>query len=244
MLYAAALGIWCFITLLGSDDAVAHMICLSRHHRHTWRAARAEPTAGRGYSSCRLLLACGPTVDRAGAAWHALLHRPWRSLSAVFFVGSEAHFDQPAQNFRAGADGARARGGAGRPVRYRAEQHAARPVHVRRRRPACGHEPSLQRDDGAVRRSRAARRQRVRHHRGLRQRRFDLGGERQDDPRRNRELAGARHHHDRSRLRRGTGRCPGRSSRWPAAAPSCCWKTSPSGATPKPGSAIWRATTN
>ena len=40
------------------------------------------------------------------------------------------------------------------------------------------------------------------------------------------------------------GRCHGHSSRWPAAAPSCCLKTSPSGATPKPESAIWRVTTN
>ena len=39
------------------------------------------------------------------------------------------------------------------------------------------------------------------------------------------------HDHDRSRHRRATGRCHGHSSRWPAAAPSCCSKTSPSGAT-------------
>ena len=41
-----------------------------------------------------------------------------------------------------------------------------------------------------------------------------------------------------------TGRCPGPSSRWPAAAPSCWWRTSPSARTRKPGSVIWRATTN
>ena len=31
-----------------------------------------------------------------------------------------------------------------------------------------------------------------------------------------------------------------RSSRWPTAAPSCCWRTSPSAATRRRGSAIWR----
>jgi hypothetical protein len=29
MLYAAALGLWCVVTVLGSSDAVAHMICIS-----------------------------------------------------------------------------------------------------------------------------------------------------------------------------------------------------------------------
>jgi len=52
------------------------------------------------------------------------------------------------------------------------------------------------------------------------------------------------HHHHRPRYRPRAARCRGRSSRWPAAAPSCCSKTSPNGATPKPASAIWRATTN
>ncbi len=84
---------------------------------------------------------------------------------AVFLVARHATLGQFAQNIHAGACGARARGGAGRPVRHRAEQHAAWPVHVRRRRASCGHEPSLQRDDGAVGRSRASRRDRGRHRR-------------------------------------------------------------------------------
>ncbi len=29
MLYAVALGLWCMVALLGSNDAVAHMICMS-----------------------------------------------------------------------------------------------------------------------------------------------------------------------------------------------------------------------
>ncbi|MEO8320007.1 MAG: diguanylate cyclase, partial [Bradyrhizobium sp.] len=29
MLYAAVLGIWCFLTIFGNDDAVAHMVCVA-----------------------------------------------------------------------------------------------------------------------------------------------------------------------------------------------------------------------
>src|ERR1700749_2935864 len=29
ILYAAVLGVWCFLTIHGNDDAVAHMICLA-----------------------------------------------------------------------------------------------------------------------------------------------------------------------------------------------------------------------
>ena len=86
--------------------------------------------------------------------------------------------------------------------------------------------------DDLVQRGASARR----HHRGLRRRRIDLGRERQDDPVRNREHAGEGHHHHRSRRGQRPRRCPGRSSRWPAAARSCCSKTSPSGAMPKPES--------
>ncbi len=191
----------------------------------------------------QVLLCFGPTVIAL-----ALRGTPYyiamSVVCAAFLRGAHADLGQSAQNIHAGADGARARGGAGRPVRHRPEQHAARPVHVRRRRASCGHESSLQRDDEPVRRSRASRRQRRRHHRRLRRRRIDLGGERKDDPLRNREFAGQGYHHHRSRRRSRSGRCHGHSSRWPAAAPSCCWKTSPSGATPKPESAIWRVTTN
>ena len=45
--------------------------------------------------------------------------------------------------------------------------------------------------------------ERARHHRRLRQRRIDLGGERQDDPLGNREFAGEGYHHHRSRRRPG-----------------------------------------
>ena len=51
MLYAAALGHWCLVALMGSDDAVAHMIA-PRSRSATWLPAAAAPTAGPGYSMC------------------------------------------------------------------------------------------------------------------------------------------------------------------------------------------------
>ena len=100
-------------------------------------------------------------------------------LSVLFFIGAEADHDQPAEDLRPGAGRERARGRACQSVRHRAEQHAAWPVHVRRRRPSGGDEPPFQRNDAADRRSRASRRQRARHRRGLRRRRHDFGRERQ-----------------------------------------------------------------
>ena len=51
MLYAAALGLWCLVTLTGSDDAVAHMIAMSGGGR----------TYGRPWIfHVQMLLACGP----------------------------------------------------------------------------------------------------------------------------------------------------------------------------------------
>ena len=29
MLYAGVLGVWCFLTIYGNDDAVAHMVCVA-----------------------------------------------------------------------------------------------------------------------------------------------------------------------------------------------------------------------
>ena len=139
-------------------------------------------------------------VAGAGAAWRILLHRPRRAAGAVLHR-PERHQPQPPCHLREGADLEFPGSGAGRPVRHRPEQHAPRPVHVRRRWAACRHESPLQRDDEPVRRSGAARRQRVRHHRRLRQRRIDLGGERKDDPLGNREYAGEGYHHRRSRHR-------------------------------------------
>ena len=106
-------------------------------------------------------------VAGAGAAWRLLLHRAGRAAGAVL-RRPEGHQPQPACHFRQGADVELPRSGAGRTVRYGAQQHAARALHVPRRRTARGDESSFQRYDGSVGRSRAARRDRLRHHLGLR----------------------------------------------------------------------------
>jgi diguanylate cyclase (GGDEF)-like protein len=59
MLYAASLGIWCVVALLGSDDAVAHMITVSV--TLGYMAAGAGRTYGRPWIfHLQTLLACGP----------------------------------------------------------------------------------------------------------------------------------------------------------------------------------------
>ena len=114
MVYAVALGLWCTVALLGSDDAVAHMICLTVTHRlRGWRCA-AGPMDGRGSSMCRLLLACGPTGDGAGASMAAPITSAWRCSARCFSSGAEADLDRACSGFSfAHTDGARARGGAG-----------------------------------------------------------------------------------------------------------------------------------
>ena len=97
-------------------------------------------------------------VGGDGAARRSLLHRDGASDRAVFPRPREDH-DEPAADFRPRADRARTRSGARRSVRHRAEQHAAWPVHVRRRRPPGRDELSLQRNDASRRRLRASRRQ-------------------------------------------------------------------------------------
>jgi diguanylate cyclase (GGDEF)-like protein len=61
MVYAVALGIWCTTALLSSDDAVAHMICLSVTTGYV--AAGAGRTYGRPWIfHVQIALACGPTA--------------------------------------------------------------------------------------------------------------------------------------------------------------------------------------
>jgi diguanylate cyclase (GGDEF)-like protein len=60
MAYAVALGIWCTVALLATDDAVAHMICLSVTTGYV--AAGAGRTYGRPWIfHVQIALACGPT---------------------------------------------------------------------------------------------------------------------------------------------------------------------------------------
>src|SRR5271156_3649875 len=59
MLYAAALGSWCMAAILGSDDAVAHMICTSVTLCYV--AAGGGRTYGRPWIfHVQMLLAIGP----------------------------------------------------------------------------------------------------------------------------------------------------------------------------------------
>jgi PAS domain-containing protein len=58
-MYAGALGLWCLVVLAGSDDAVAHLICVSVTVAYT--AAGAGRTFGRPViAQSQVALACGP----------------------------------------------------------------------------------------------------------------------------------------------------------------------------------------
>jgi diguanylate cyclase (GGDEF)-like protein len=59
VLYAAALGLWCFVVLLGSDDAVAHMLCTAVTIGYT--AGGAARNYGRPQIvQLHILFSCGP----------------------------------------------------------------------------------------------------------------------------------------------------------------------------------------
>src|SRR5262249_52286706 len=59
MLYAAALGLWCIVALLGSRDPVAHLICISV--TLCYMAAGGGRTYGRPcIFHIQMMLACGP----------------------------------------------------------------------------------------------------------------------------------------------------------------------------------------
>jgi diguanylate cyclase (GGDEF)-like protein len=84
MIYAVALGIWCSVVLLSSDDAVAHMICLAVTTGYV--AAGAGRTYGRPWIfHVQIALACGPTAIAL-----ALQGTPYyigmACVSAVFFL--------------------------------------------------------------------------------------------------------------------------------------------------------------
>lgn len=85
MLYAAALGVWCVITLVGSDDPVAHMICTCV--TLSYMAAGAGRTYGRPWIfHIQILLACGPMAG--GLAWNGgPYYIGLALLSVVFFIG-------------------------------------------------------------------------------------------------------------------------------------------------------------
>jgi diguanylate cyclase (GGDEF)-like protein len=85
MLYALSLGIWCVVALLGSNDAVAHMICVSV--TLGYMAAGAGRTYGRPWIfHLQTLLACGPlsmALVLNGSPYYVGLGL----LNVLFFVG-------------------------------------------------------------------------------------------------------------------------------------------------------------
>ena len=85
MLYAVSLGIWCVVALLGSDDAVAHMICVSV--TLGYMAAGAGRTYGRPWIfHLQTLLACGPlsmALVLNGSPYYVGLGL----LNVLFFIG-------------------------------------------------------------------------------------------------------------------------------------------------------------
>jgi diguanylate cyclase (GGDEF)-like protein len=84
MLYAIALGIWCVVALLSSDDAVAHMICLTV--TTGYMAAGAGRTYGRPWIfHLQILFACGP-MSLALAVHGSPYYIGMAVLSALFFI--------------------------------------------------------------------------------------------------------------------------------------------------------------
>ncbi len=84
MLYAIALGIWCVVALLSSNDAVAHMICLSV--TTGYMAAGAGRTYGRPWIfHLQILFACGP-MSLALALHGSPYYIGMAVLSALFFI--------------------------------------------------------------------------------------------------------------------------------------------------------------
>jgi diguanylate cyclase (GGDEF)-like protein len=88
MAYAASLGIWCVVALLGSDDHVAHMITVSV--TLGYMAAGAGRTYGRPWIfHLQTLLACGPlslALLLNGNPYYIGLGL----LNALFFIGLKA----------------------------------------------------------------------------------------------------------------------------------------------------------
>jgi diguanylate cyclase (GGDEF)-like protein len=85
MLYAIALGIWCVVVLLRSDDAVAHMICTSV--TIGYMAAGAGRTYGRPWIfHLQILLACG-SLSIALALRGSPYYLGVALLNVLFFIG-------------------------------------------------------------------------------------------------------------------------------------------------------------
>ncbi len=84
-LYAGALGVWCLIVIIGSDDPVAHMLCTAVTVAYT--AAGAGRTYGRPWiAQLQVLLACGP-MSIALLLHGNLYYAGFALLNVLFFIG-------------------------------------------------------------------------------------------------------------------------------------------------------------
>jgi diguanylate cyclase (GGDEF)-like protein len=84
MLYAAALGLWCLVAILGSDDAAAHMICTSVTLCYV--AAGGGRTYGRPWIfHVQMLLAIGP-LTLALLLYGSPYYVGMASLNVLFFL--------------------------------------------------------------------------------------------------------------------------------------------------------------
>src|ERR1700761_171705 len=84
MLYAGALGLWCLVTLLGSHDAVAHLICISV--TLCYMSAGTGRTYGRPWIfHVQMLLACGP-LTIALALYGSPYYAGMALLNVLFFL--------------------------------------------------------------------------------------------------------------------------------------------------------------
>jgi diguanylate cyclase (GGDEF)-like protein len=85
VLYAAALGLWCFVTILGSDDPVAHMLCVAVTVGYT--AGGAARNYGRPMIvQLHILFACGP-MSLALAVHGGFYYIGLAVLLVLFFIG-------------------------------------------------------------------------------------------------------------------------------------------------------------
>jgi len=84
MLYAAALGLWCIVAILGSDDAAAHMICTSVTLCYV--AAGGGRTYGRPWIfHVQMLLAIGP-LTLALLLYGSPYYAGMAALNVLFFL--------------------------------------------------------------------------------------------------------------------------------------------------------------
>jgi diguanylate cyclase (GGDEF)-like protein len=83
--YAGVLGAWCFITILGSDDPIAHMVCVAVTIGYT--AGGAARNYGRPkLIQLHILFACGP-MSLALALHGGFYYIGLSVLLVLFFVG-------------------------------------------------------------------------------------------------------------------------------------------------------------